>query len=159
MIRIDLDTTEVVPGARVKGRVLWTSDGGKQAKRIEVVWQRRISGKAKSTTEIDSAEIDVAEGQSQVSLPFDFAVDPEAALSYAGKTFQLAWEIVATADIPWAPDPSATSEIKVRPATWSLEQFEKWSADRLLEEEGDDDEDDDDEDVSESTPETRPGSR
>ena len=126
---------------------MWTSDGGKHPDKVEVVLQRRITGLTKDRSEFDSVSKKSAVSD-QIVVPFDFALQIDDSVSYKGKTFELIWELVATADIAWSTDQTETRVITVKPATWTAEEYQRWCDD--VGEDDEDDEEDDDADADDS---------
>jgi len=151
MIRVDLKTDKVTPGSRISGTATWNNEGGKQARGIEVVLRRRFAGKNTSELDLNDVSDDDLGSRSQVVLPFDFEVPPDAPPTYAGKLVSIIWEIVATADMPWAVDQHDTKVITVNSPVWTFEQYQQW-CNKV-------DDDDEDDDVSEPSPETDPEER
>jgi hypothetical protein len=152
MITIEFKSDKVRIGERIAGRVVWNHSGGKHPRKIEVTCRWRVEGRrAKEKSEVDSVVENNTESRSQVVIDFDFHVPPEGPLTYAGKLFAFVWEIVATADMPWAIDETAAKVFTVAPAVWTNDEYMKW-----LETEADDydDDDDDDDDVTEPSTET-----
>ena len=149
MIRIDLKTDKIVVGSRVSGTATWSSDGGKQPRKVEVVLRRRIEGKKREATEVANAMDDRTESRSQITVPFDFEIPSEGPPSYRGKLINIVWEIVANADLPFAVDQTETKILDVAPAVWTPEQLTQyWN------ESADLDEDDEEDDTIEPTPGT-----
>jgi hypothetical protein len=141
MIRIEMKNDAVAVGERVAGQVVWSSQGGKQPRKIEVFCRWRLEGKQKAETLVDSATEEQIESRSQVVLPFDFEVPFVDPVSYDGKLFRIIWEIVATADLPFAKDEVETKVITVTPAAWTAEEYRQWHEEDL------DDEDEEDEEA------------
>src|SRR5438105_294430 len=96
MIRLELSQESVHNGERVTGHATWS--GGKEPRTFQVICRWRIEGKGRKREEV----VDTAGGGSQIA--FDFAIPGSGPLSYDGKLFRIVWEIVARADIPWAPN-------------------------------------------------------
>jgi hypothetical protein len=153
MIRVDVRTDKATPGSRVSGTATWNSEGGKQARAIEVVLRRRFTGKNTKEHIVNDVSEDDLGSRSQVVLPFDFEVPSDAPPTYEGKLVSIIWEIVATADIPWAVDQHDTKVITVTSPVWTLEQYREYCAG------AEDDEDEEDDDVSEPSSGTDPEAR
>lgn len=153
MITIEIRNDKVHPGDRIAGRVTWNDSGGKHPRKIEVACRWRVEGRrAKHKTEVDSVVENNTESRSQVVINFDFAVPADSPLTYSGKLFSFVWEIVATADLPWAIDETVAKVFTVVPAVWTNDEYMK-----ILEmNDEDEDEDYDDEDVTGPSPETGP---
>jgi hypothetical protein len=123
MIRIDLKSDRVTLGGRISGQATWNSDGGKQPRSIEVHWRRRFEGKRDAESIIDDASETNTEARSQIVVPFDFAVPTDEPPTYSGRLVTVIWEIVATADLPWATDEKATTVVNVTVPVWTAEQY------------------------------------
>jgi hypothetical protein len=132
-IRVDLERDSVLNGESVRGRVEWVSSG-KEPRKIEVVCRWRIAGRANKNEQIiqTKTEENMA-SRSQITIPFDFPISIGGPLSYEGKQFSIIWEIVATADLPFAFDEEETKAFTVRPRPYDREEFARL-------EDGDDDE-------------------
>lgn len=146
MIQIKLENEEVRAGERLRGQALWTSDGGKQPRKIEVSCQWRIEGKGRPKREVvdEAVEHDVA-ARSQVTVPLDFGIPSLGPLSYEGKLLSIVWEVVARVDLPFALDQIETKQFRVTAGIWQPE----WDLDE-------EDEDFEDEDFDSDEGEERP---
>jgi len=149
MMRIDVRSDQVTIGGRVKGQVTWNADGGKEPRKIEVVWRRRFEGKKNDDSVVHSTSEDNTGSRSQIVVPFDFEVPADEPPTYRGKLISIVWEIVATADLPWAVDQHETKVINVTVPVWTAEQYRQSF----------DETDDDDDDVTEPSSETDPEER
>lgn len=124
MIRIEVKDS-VRCGEDLTGQAVWDSGGGKEPRRVLVECHWRVEGKGvKSQQSIDEVVASEVAGKSQVSLPFQFAIDGPP--SYEGKLFRIVWEVVARADLPWAIDEVETKVVLVQPALWSPGDFENY---------------------------------
>jgi len=126
MMRIDVKSDQVTIGGRVKGQVTWNADGGKEPRKIEVVLRRRFEGKRTDDSEVQSASEENAGSRSQIVLSFDFEVPADEPPTYRGKLISIVWEIVATADLPWAVDLHETKVINVTVPVWTAEQYSQY---------------------------------
>lgn len=122
MIQIKLENEELRAGERLRGQALWTSDGGKQPRKIAVSCQWRIEGKGRPRKEVvdQATEPDIA-GRSQITLPLDFGIPSLGPLSYEGRLFSIIWEVVARVDLPFAADEIETRRFRVTPGVWNPE--------------------------------------
>jgi len=137
-IRIELEKDSVLNGESVRGRAEWVS-GGKEPRKIEVVCRWRIAGKGNRHKELVDTKVEEnIASRNQISIPFDFQL-PLSPLSYEGELFSIIWEIVATADLPFAFDEEESKTFTVRPRPYDREEFEKI-------EDGDYDEEDEEDD-------------
>ena len=137
-IRIELEKDSVLNGESVRGRAEWVS-GGKEPRKIEVVCRWRIAGKGNKHKELVDTKVEEnIASRNQISIPFDFQL-PLSPLSYEGEQFSIIWEIVATADLPFAFDEEESKTFTVRPRPYDREEFEKI-------EDGDYDEEDEEDD-------------
>ena len=135
MIRLELSQESVQNGEQVTGHASWSSSEGKEPRNFQVICRWRIEGKARRNEQV----IDKASGGKEIA--FKFAIPLDGPLSYNGKLFRIVWEIVATADIPfalWGEEEKKTFEVRARP----------WNEKEWLGEE----EDDEDDDVTASLP-------
>jgi hypothetical protein len=117
MIRLELSQESVHNGERVTGHATWSSSGGKEPRRFEVICRWRIEGKGRKKPEV----IDKASGGNQIA--FNFEIPVPGPLSYDGKLFRIVWEIVASADIPWARDEEEVKSFLVRARPWNEEEW------------------------------------
>src|SRR5262249_34673677 len=102
-IRIELEHDSVLNGEKIAGRVEWMS-GGKEPRKIEAVCQWRVKGRANWMTKVVQRQVEKNIGsRTQITIPFEFQI-PLTPLSYDGRYFSIVWEIVATADLPFAFD-------------------------------------------------------
>jgi hypothetical protein len=133
-IRVDLERDSVLNGENVRGRAEWVSSG-KEPRKIEVVCRWRIAGRANKNEQIvqTKTEENMA-SRSQITIPFEFPIPIGGPLSYEGKQFSIIWEIVATADLPFAFDEEEAKAFTVRPRPYDREEFAR------LEDENDDEE-------------------
>jgi len=137
-IRIELEKDSVLNGESVRGGAQWVS-GGKEPRKIEVVCRWRIAGKGNKHKELVDTKVEEnIASRNQISIPFDFQL-PLSPLSYEGEQFSIIWEIVATADLPFAFDEEESKTFTVRPRPYDREEFEKI-------EDGDYDEEDEEDD-------------
>jgi sporulation-control protein spo0M len=135
MIRLELSQESVHNGDRVTGHAAWSSSGGKEPRNVQVICRWRIEGKPRRKEEV----IDKASGGHEV--PFNFQIPRDGPVSYDGKLFRIVWEIVATADIPFALDEEEVKSFLVRPRPWNADEWKE-----------EEDEDDDDDGVTASLP-------
>ena len=137
MIRLELSQETVRTGEQVAGNASWSSSGGKEPRRFQVICRWRIEGKGRKKEEV----VGTAFGGNQVA--FKFEIPLHGPLSYDGKLFRIVWEIVVRADIPWARDEEEVKSFFVRPRPWNAEEWKE-----LEEVDEDDDEDDDNETIT-----------
>ena len=144
-IRIELPNDSVLNGEKLAGRVEWQSSG-KEPRKIEVVCQWRVTGRAKKLTEVVEREVEEnIASRTQITVPFNFQI-PLSPLSYEGKYFSMVWEVVATADLPLAFDEEDTKTFTVRPRPYDRDEF-----DRLEGEDYDEEEEEEEEEPSTSS--------
>ena len=142
-MRIDLERDSVLNGESIRGRAEWVSSG-KEPRKIEVSCRWRIAGRANKHEDVVGSEVEENLGsRSQVTIPFEFKIPIAGPLSYEGQQFSVIWEIVATADLPYAFDEEEKKTFTVKPRVFVKEEF--------AEDEDDDDDDDDDEDQDEGS--------
>ena len=123
-IRIDLDRDSVLNGDKLSGRVEWMSSG-KEPRKIEVVCQWRVTGRARKLTEVVEREVEEnIASRTQITVPFDFQI-PLSPLTYEGKYFSIMWEVAATADLPLAFDEEETKAFTVRPRPYDRDEFDR----------------------------------
>ena len=130
MIRLELSQESVHNGEQITGHAAWSSSGGKEPRHLQVICRWRIEGKTRRKEEV----IDKASGGHEVA--FNFQIPLEGPVSYDGKLFRIVWEIVATADIPFALDEEEVKSFLVHPRPWNAEE---WKEEEEDEEEEDDD--------------------
>ncbi len=144
-VRIELEHDSVLNGENVRGRAEWIS-GGKEPRKIEVVCRWRITGRANKNEEIIDMKIeDNIASRNQITIPFEFAIPISGPLSYEGKEFSIIWEIVMTADLPFAFDEEEAKPFTVRPRPYDREEFERLEEAEYGEDDDEDDEDEPDE--------------
>ena len=119
MIRLELSQESVHTGERVTGHASWSSSGGKAPHNFRVICRWRIEGKGRRKEEV----IDRAGGGNQVA--FNFEIPLSGPLSYDGKLFRIVWEIVASADIPFALDEEEVKSFLVRARPWNEEEWKE----------------------------------
>jgi len=126
MIRIELAKTELAVGETLTGRAVWGADGGKQPRKIEVIVRWIMTGKGERRENVvdQASEADVG-SKAQIVVPFSVEI-PFGPVTYEGKVFTITYEVSATADLPFAKDPTETVPFIVRPAIWSPEQYESF---------------------------------
>jgi hypothetical protein len=104
----------VAAGRSIRGAVeVDASEGGARCDGLVVKTQWFAHGRGEVTTgDGDSVELfrgEWAAGERR-SYPFELP-GPEGPLTYHGTEVNLDWRVVATADVPWAVDPRAESEL------------------------------------------------
>ena len=119
MIRLELSQETVRTGEQVAGNASWSSSGGKEPRRFQVICRWRIEGKGRRKEEV----IDRAGGGNQVA--FNFEIPLSGPLSYDGKLFRIVWEIVANAYIPFARDEKEVKSFLVRARPWNEEEWKE----------------------------------
>jgi hypothetical protein len=141
-IRIELEHDSVLNGDSVRGRAEWIS-AGKEPRKIEVVCRWRIAGRANKEDQIIEMKIeDNIASRNQITIPFEFDIPIAGPLSYEGKQFSIIWEIVVTADLPFAFDDEEAKVFTVRPRPYDREEFARLEEEEE-QEDGDEDEDED----------------
>ena len=145
MIRIELAQTEIRVGETLTGQVVWNAGGGKQPRKIVVAvhWIASGKGDRRKVEVMQMSDEDVA-SKSQIVVPLSVEI-PFGPLTYDGKVFKISWEVSARADLPFAIDETEKMAFVVRPAIWSLDQFQSF---RHFDDGDDDDDDFDDDDSS-----------
>jgi hypothetical protein len=139
MIRLEVTQENVRTGEQVTGHASWSSSNAKAPRDFRVTCRWRIEGKGRRKENV----IDTAAGGNEIA--FEFGIPLSGPLSYDGKLFRIIWEIVVTADIPFARDEVQVKSFLVRPRVWDTEE---WQQLQEVGEEEDDDDGDDDEPVA-----------
>ncbi len=117
MIRVTLETEEVLNGDHLRGQAGWSSEG-REPRKIEVICRWRVEGKGRRVEKIVNTA-----SRKQITVPFEFNIPVLGPLTYDGKLFRLVWEIVANADMPFALDERDTKSFIVRARRYDAQEF------------------------------------
>lgn len=116
MIRIELESQNVVLGQTLRGEVSWTSDKNTTPRKVSLVFGWHTEGRG-STAQDDvlTCEYDcgpVSERQT-VEIPFEVTIPDDVPVSFDGELIRLIWTLNVRVDLPWAFDHKADREFRV----------------------------------------------
>jgi hypothetical protein len=113
---IQFSQPEVATHSRVKGSVIWTSEGKPpQALIIMLAW--RTEGPEQTNSRVLQKlrhELAPATAGSVTTL-FDFEIPADGPISYDGTLIRIVWEVAVVADIAWALDEFERASFRVVP--------------------------------------------
>jgi len=120
IIRLEVSQESVHNGEHVTGHASWSSTSGKEPRNFRVICRWRIEGKGRRKEEV----VDKASGAHDVA--FNFEIPLHGPLSYDGQLFRIVWEVVASADIPfalWGEEEKKVFTVLARP--WNEEEWKE----------------------------------
>ena len=106
----------VAIGGSLRGRMTVRAVKAVEAKGFEVVLRWVTDGPGNKDAAVISRQAyppeRMEEGR-ELSLPFEFRIPDEGPITYAGKYVKVNWELMGTADVPWAIDPKTSLPVPV----------------------------------------------